>query len=64
MTTPDHAEALLPCPFCGWTVIDPHAYDGEDSQYKPIYNVRCEGCAATASSIKDWNTRSDPKVKP
>jgi len=45
---------LKPCPFCGGKSIDPEGGKSADAS-GPV----CDGCGASAQSVKRWNTRAD-----
>jgi hypothetical protein len=45
--------ALLPCPFCGGTSIDPAFW--ATAQYS---GPGCDDCGATAETTEGWNARS------
>ena len=56
---------LLPCPFCGASVIGP---DHEWDCRVPYWEVRCEKChtfGPTAATEREaairWNTRHEPE---
>jgi hypothetical protein len=50
-------RALLPCPFCGSTNIDPAEWSGNDGKSGP----GCGDCGALAESVDAWNRRSSMK---
>lgn len=66
-TNKEHPAELLPCPFCGTSVIDPPIIRGlqKENNLPNHYIVYCSTCAAAPNhyvsteleAIKIWNTR-------
>ncbi len=70
MTDTQNREALLPCPFCGSTDIDPegvssfkdqykycgYSWNDDDKEGKIEHRPACNNCSATTDG--DWNHRA------
>lgn len=54
-----NTAALLPCPFCGGTDIDPAEWSGNDGKSGP----GCGTCGALADSAELWNRRAAPNIE-
>lgn len=49
--------ALLPCPFCGSTNVDPEGWASTERK-----GPACDDCGASAETVERWNSRPLPNL--